>query len=91
MQVGRIDAKPACLFVEPCVRERIEVVAAAHVEHRLAAPTHALEIPQQIVHGGERHVGAVAQLGWTLRPGGSLNDLFRTQRLARRNWRMASI
>ena len=61
------------------VSKRVEVVAVAHVDERLAAVVHLLELPHDVVRRRERDVRAVADFGRTLRALRNVEDVFRRQ------------
>ncbi len=63
--------------------ERIEVVAVADVDERLAPVVHLLEILHQVVGGRERDVRAIADFRWTFGADGRVEDFIRPQARAR--------
>ena len=54
--------------LRPGLRERIEVVAVADVDERLAPVVHLFELPHHVVRRRERHVRAVPDFGRPLLP-----------------------
>ena len=76
----RFSKNSAC--PRPRLLERVEVVAVAHVDERLAPVVHLRQVLEQLGRRRKRHVRPVAHLGRPVLPFRPLDDVGRLQRAA---------
>ncbi len=67
----------------PRLCERIEVVAVAHIDERLATIVDLPKVVQQVVRSAERHMRAMADFRGTFRADGSFQDVARREAVSR--------
>ncbi|MCK7529255.1 MAG: hypothetical protein MZV64_72730 [Ignavibacteriales bacterium] len=92
LRIGRVRRRGVRLRAEPVLEElrlpgprlleRVEVVAVAHVDERLAPVVHLRQVVEQVGGRRERHVRPVPDLGRPFLPFRPLDDVGRLERAA---------